>query len=468
MKQFTRILLTLALAGALLCGGALAAEDGSLTVQLDGRELTFTDAQPQMQAGRTFLPFRTLFETMGAEVSYDAETCVVTAVRGDRTITMTLGSNELTITEGDKSETVIMDVVPYVDTATWRTYVPVRFAAQALDCAVGWEQSNYTVIIVDTEKLVAETLAGKSFTYLEKLMAFSEKYDKGIWDMKADMGMAMSLFGMPLLTMEGKIQGTTQDADKLAMDVSMKLDMSGMEAMGAMASGLTGALGIEDQTALKALAADGMTLAVRMDRAAGTAYMNMDPTSNVWYRMDATQAAGTSLTDAMAMGKLSDMVKSLTAALGGTELTDSSKAYPDMKAKAEALCAALADESFQLGENGVYTTTYSAENGETATEFYVALAMTGETVTAYEIGVATKEEAATTTVVMGMNADGRMQMEMVQVSGGGMIASDLVMEGSYAPGTTAPNTQPPAGAEIQDMEEDADALMGLLPFSMGA
>ena len=42
-----------------------------IAVQLNGEALTFTDAVPVAQDGRTFLPFRAVFEAMGAEaVSY--------------------------------------------------------------------------------------------------------------------------------------------------------------------------------------------------------------------------------------------------------------------------------------------------------------------------------------------------------------------------------------------------------------
>lgn len=72
MKHIANRLSVLAVAGALSLGlsaGASAAPDG-IAVQLDGKALSFTDAVPQAREGRTFLPFRAVFEAMGAEVSY--------------------------------------------------------------------------------------------------------------------------------------------------------------------------------------------------------------------------------------------------------------------------------------------------------------------------------------------------------------------------------------------------------------
>ena len=81
MKHLVRRLLVVGAVLALLgCGSAaLAAEDSAISVQLDGEILTFTDAVPQVKSQRTFLPFRAVFEAMGAEVSYEDST--VTAVR---------------------------------------------------------------------------------------------------------------------------------------------------------------------------------------------------------------------------------------------------------------------------------------------------------------------------------------------------------------------------------------------------
>ena len=48
------------------------AAPAAISVQLDGENLTFTDAAPQVQEERTFLPFRAVFEAMGAVVDYAA------------------------------------------------------------------------------------------------------------------------------------------------------------------------------------------------------------------------------------------------------------------------------------------------------------------------------------------------------------------------------------------------------------
>ena len=165
MTRFSHRVLATATALTVLSTGASAfaaesaeitaapeAAESAIAVQLDGKDLTFTDAVPQVKDERTFLPFRAVFEAMGAEVSYDAATNQVSATRDGTTVTMTLDSTEATVTTGDVTTTLAMDVAPYA--AENRTYVPVRFAAQAFGCAVGWDQDDSTVILVDTQKLL--------------------------------------------------------------------------------------------------------------------------------------------------------------------------------------------------------------------------------------------------------------------------------------------------------------------------
>lgn len=110
MKKLTRWMLALALCLALVVCGALAAETPAITVQLDGQPLAFTDAVPQVKDQRTFLPFRAVFEAMGAEVSNDGS--VITAVRGGKTLTMTVGSAEATVVENGVTTPITMDVAP--------------------------------------------------------------------------------------------------------------------------------------------------------------------------------------------------------------------------------------------------------------------------------------------------------------------------------------------------------------------
>lgn len=464
MKKLIRWAAALGLCLALALCGALAAEASDISVQLDGQTLTFTDAVPQVKEQRTFLPFRAVFEAMGAEVDYQGS--VITAVRGDKTLTMTLGQTTATVTEGGKTTTITMDVAPYVDSATWRTYVPVRFAAQAFDCVVGWDQAAYTAIIIDTDKLVDAAMAGKRFTYFEKAMALSEKYNDGIWDMTATFDADVSVMTMPM-TMTGAMTGTVQDSDKMSVDMNMKVDMSRFVAMASALGG--GSASAEDQAMLEALKKDGVGLTMRGDMAAGKLYMNMDMGTlaatqldpDTWYALDMDalmKQSGADWTDLISEPQYTDMLAVAKAAVATAEPTDAAHGYADIKATLEAVVDAFSDDGFALVD-GQRVASYAQEEDDSALTLVVVLELDGETVTGYSMGMDMTREVAdqimemsTTVSVDGQdNTNAEVTMEM-----GEFFTLKLTLDGKYAPGSTAPVVTPPEGATVVDYME----LMG--------
>lgn len=116
-----------------------AADD--ILVVLDGTQLTF-DVPPQIIKDRTMVPIRAIFEALGAEVDWDAETRTVTATIDDYTVQCTIDQKTM-IAGGEK---VQMDVAPVI--VDGRTLMPVRFAAEAFDCTVVWVGSARTAYIV--------------------------------------------------------------------------------------------------------------------------------------------------------------------------------------------------------------------------------------------------------------------------------------------------------------------------------
>lgn len=165
MKKMISRACSAALVLALLTAPAAQAA-GTIGVELDDVPLAFTDAVPLAQDGRTYLPFRALFEAMGAGVEWDAATQTVTAVRDGRTVRLTLGQTAVAVEEDGKTTELLTDAAPFARGG--RTYVPVRFAAQAFDAVVDWDAETRTVHIVDADKLLDEYEG--SFTLLQKML----------------------------------------------------------------------------------------------------------------------------------------------------------------------------------------------------------------------------------------------------------------------------------------------------------
>lgn len=111
-----------------------------VTVYVNDIELYF-DAEPTIVNGRTMVPMRKIFETLGAEISWDGKERKVTAVRGDVTVAISIGKGEALI----NGEAVTLDAPAMIQND--RTLVPLRFVAEALDCDVDWDHAKRRVII---------------------------------------------------------------------------------------------------------------------------------------------------------------------------------------------------------------------------------------------------------------------------------------------------------------------------------
>lgn len=123
-------------------------------VTLDGKELQF-DVPPQILSGRTLVPFRGIFEAVGASVEWNEAARTVTAVRGDKSLKLTLDKR---VAEWGRS-IIEVDVAPTV--IDGRTMVPLRFIGQALGIWVDWEAATNTVLLETQPKdrLLAQGVA---------------------------------------------------------------------------------------------------------------------------------------------------------------------------------------------------------------------------------------------------------------------------------------------------------------------
>ena len=101
------------------------------------------DVPPQLINDRTMVPFRKIFEAMGAVVNFEEETATVFATKGDIALTHQIGSQTLFLNDSQ----IEMDVASVlVDN---RTLMPARFIAEALGIEVEWYGPLNLVIVTD-------------------------------------------------------------------------------------------------------------------------------------------------------------------------------------------------------------------------------------------------------------------------------------------------------------------------------
>lgn len=99
----------------------------------DGKPVTFSDATPLIQNGRTLVPFRALAEALGGEVKWDPETHTATIRLGRREIKLTQDSNIADLNGGGIQLDVPATIIP-----PGRFAVPLRFVGESLGYEVKW------------------------------------------------------------------------------------------------------------------------------------------------------------------------------------------------------------------------------------------------------------------------------------------------------------------------------------------
>lgn len=118
----------------------ISSDHRGITVRIDGLLQTY-DQPPVTINDRTMVPLRSIFEALGAEIHWDADTSTVKAVKGGTTVSLQIGA-VIALKNGNPIE---------LDTAAQivggRSMVPVRFVAEALGADVSWDGGTQTVYI---------------------------------------------------------------------------------------------------------------------------------------------------------------------------------------------------------------------------------------------------------------------------------------------------------------------------------
>lgn len=125
---------------------AAFAADNEITVTVDGNVLS-TPIPAQIVNGRTMLPMRSIFEKIGADVSWAGADQLIFATKGNKFITLKIGVPKMSVqsTESADNQVTELDAAPFIDSDY--TLVPVRAIAESLDADVQWNEETRTVAI---------------------------------------------------------------------------------------------------------------------------------------------------------------------------------------------------------------------------------------------------------------------------------------------------------------------------------
>ncbi len=139
MKKIFAFVLAVSLAIPTL--SAFAAED--IKVVVNGEAVDFTgDQAPVIQDGRTLVPFRAVFEKMGAKVDWFEDIKLCQATYGQVTAGITIGDTKVVLSDAAYVES---DVPAQI--INGRTMVPLRVLSESIGAQVNWDADTKTVDI---------------------------------------------------------------------------------------------------------------------------------------------------------------------------------------------------------------------------------------------------------------------------------------------------------------------------------
>lgn len=128
------------LVSAALMPAAADAASPFIQVKINGVNLK-TDVYPTIINDRTMVPMRAIFEALGADIDWDADMNLVSAVKDNTKVSIRLNSKYAYINGQEK----VLKAIPVL--LDGRTMVPARFIAESLGEKVEWDAVNRIVYV---------------------------------------------------------------------------------------------------------------------------------------------------------------------------------------------------------------------------------------------------------------------------------------------------------------------------------
>ena len=337
----------------LLAAPVMAEENKQISIQLNGKPLALTDSTPLLVEGRVFVPFRAVFEGLEAAVSYDAEKKQIAASRGDRNLIMTIGNPTIKLHLNGVDAVVNSDAPSFIHNG--RTYVPVRFAAQALDCQVGWDAAREVVIILDKAQLAATT---GEYQLIDELQIYNQKIAQKNRALEGNFTLQLADRVNPLKIVKFNLKGVTNSHRE---DIKISVEPDTMS----LAHDLLKEYGTITSQGEKLLQTmEDLELNLRVDKESGEIYLKSeilalldDKEIDSWYKI-----SGLELTDVLLANQEAKISEIIDVLLKNISLTDS-VAAASLLDSIDMLREAYSDEKFVQQDNCYVSEFSDVENG---------------------------------------------------------------------------------------------------------
>ena len=464
-----------------------------LSVQLDGETVDFPDAQPEAVSGRTMVPFRAIAEALGAQVSYADGS--VTAEKDGIRYAFALGIDRMRVSDAKAgtSTEVQMDAAPYQKNG--RTYVPVRFFAEAFGLTVRWDAREQTAVLYDRDALIAEL--DERFTVVNEWLAAQPVYDG---EQALYTAAAIRVLYTALNSIDGDEQYTLLDgtvevvSQGQSMEMDIQLDIYALVQMIAEQSGRIVGEELAQQVEQIQEQLENVRFEMIYDADADTLYLRCpllfdlltaaaldgagaDVAPETWFRVENLMENALGLTGEEVSDGLAAMSSGLT--VGGLLLAQTeqncevwgnySELWYNAHWDADQMAGYAADDKFtQSGARYTAVLENSSEDTEWGQSYYIKGAYTldtqsGAVTGAFEIRDTTSYSDTLATYSFELTAaSGQIAISVHEKNQSiTQIMIDITQEAS----DTAPAAQPPEGDPVIDL---VDWYEGLWPAEQPA
>ncbi|MEA4816462.1 MAG: copper amine oxidase N-terminal domain-containing protein [Lachnospiraceae bacterium] len=430
--------------------------DSFIAVQLNGEYLIFPDMKPEFKNDTTYMPLRAFLEALGAEASYNNATGIVTATKDDLKIESRIGSTRVMVTENGKAKIVETSSAPYISNG--RTMIPVRYASEIFGFNVGYDNSEKTVVIIDTSK-IADSFTD-SFTLINKYMALSKKIigEKKAFNGTMDIAITDKITeGSPVIKATGTFDSVISQT-KADMNVTLNFDEKALAAVMSEES--------EESQKLILDVLSNLKMNLLMDINEGTYYYQypsvaplMGYSSNTWFKLDMNsllEASGISMSMQSLVSLNNEGFENLMGKAFSCSTPTSVNDYKDMLAAVSMIETMLGDSAFRkVGDN--YLSTYETTYKGTDIAISIKLLMDSSNVNGYEIS-ATVKDSSSLSLSLTSKLDSKLNSTLDMTFGvPDVMDMSLNMNAQYSDTTKTPTGKPADGSEIIDL---ASILLG--------
>ncbi len=172
MKKIKAKFLAGLVAGAICFGSmpALATET-NISVEVNGKRVAFSNQNPQVISGTTYVPLRGVFEELGYEVKWEATSKTIKMTSDDTSITLKQDSTYTLNNEQKKLQNKILVI-------SGSTMLPLREVSTLVGAKVDWNANTKTVIITNDETSNLPTLTAKDEAAQQVMREYAQIMEK--------------------------------------------------------------------------------------------------------------------------------------------------------------------------------------------------------------------------------------------------------------------------------------------------